>query len=146
MTARKNAAIMTNALSSLEAEPPYGEVKRMARKRMLSPEFWTDEKLGDCTRDERLLFMGLISQADDEGRGQGNPKLVKALVFPYDDDITTNMTASMLKRLAAMKLIALYDDGCDHQYYWLPRFLKHQVINKPIPSKLPSPPTNIAKK
>ena len=103
MTARKNAAIMTNALSSLEAEPPYGEVKRMARKRMLSPEFWTDEKLGDCTRDERLLFMGLISQADDEGRGQGNPKLVKALVFPYDDDITTNMTASMLKGFSPIK-------------------------------------------
>lgn len=118
----------------------------MARKRMLSPEFWTDEKLGDCTRDERLLFMGLISQADDKGRGQGNPKLVKALVFPYDDDITTNMTASMLKRLAAMKLIALYDDGHDHQYYWLPRFLKHQVINKPIPSKLPPPPTDTARK
>lgn len=130
---------MIDVLFTANAAPPYAEVKRMARKRMLSPEFWTDEKLGDCTRDERLLFMGLISHADDEGRGQGNPKLVKALVLPYDDDITTNMTASMLKRLAAMRLIVLYDDGHDHQYYWLPKFLKHQVINKAIPSKLPQP-------
>lgn len=112
----------------------------MARKRMLDPMIWVDEKLGDCTRDERLLFIALISNADDEGRGIGNPKVVRAFTFPYDDDITANMTASMLKRLAAMTLIVLYDDGQDHQYYWLPRFLKHQVINKPIPSKLPAPP------
>ena len=63
----------------------------MARKRMLDPNFWTDEKLGECSRDERLLFMGLISSADDEGYGRANPKLLKSLIFPYDDLRTSDL-------------------------------------------------------
>ena len=40
---------------------------------MIDPNFWTDEKLGECSIQERLLFMGLISNADDEGYGRANP-------------------------------------------------------------------------
>ena len=50
----------------------------MARKRMIDPNFWTDEKLGECSIQERLLFMGLIGNANDEGYGRANSKLIKA--------------------------------------------------------------------
>lgn len=114
----------------------------MARKRMIDPEFWQDEKLGECTRDERLLFMGLISNADDEGYGRANVKLVKSNIFPYDDDLKAKDIEKMLSSLMNKKLIIVYVvEGQD--FYCLPNFTKHQVINKPTASKLPVLPQNI---
>lgn len=52
------------------------------------PKLLEDEKLGELSPSVRLLFMGLISQADDEGRLKGHPGLVKSLIYPYDMDIT----------------------------------------------------------
>ena len=55
---------------------------------MIDPGFWIDEKLGTISPLARLLFMGLISNSDDEGRLPGHPALIKSQVFPYDADIT----------------------------------------------------------
>lgn len=108
----------------------------MARKRMLNPSFWTDEKLGECSMQERLLFMGLISNADDEGYGRANPKLLKSLIFPYDD-LRTSDLEKWLSHLGELRLIVLYKfDG--QTYYYSPNFLKHQTINKPTKSSFPS--------
>lgn len=111
----------------------------MARKRMIDPDFWTDEKLGLCKRDERLFFMGLISNADDEGRGRGNIKLLKATIFPYDDDLKVKdieqMACSLMEKGMAIFYVV---DGQD--FYCLPNFPKHQVINKPTESKIPEVP------
>lgn len=113
----------------------------MARKRMIDPDFWSDEKLGECTRDERLFFMGLISNADDEGIGRANPKYLKSIIFPYDEDVTSKDIDGMLICLHSKKLIIVYEvDG--QSFYILPKFAKHQTINKPTPSKLPRPNTD----
>ncbi len=110
----------------------------MARKRMIDPDFWTDEKLGECSRDERLLFMGLISNADDDGRGRANPKLIKSIIFPYDEDLAGTKIKKMLDTLSKYKFITLYECG-QQEFYHVTRFAKHQVINKKIDSKLPPP-------
>lgn len=112
----------------------------MARKRMIDPDFWSDEKLGSRTRDERLLFMGLISNADDEGYGRANVKLIKANIFPYDDDIKPKEIEKMLVNLQGLVYIYMIDG---QEFYFLPNFLKHQVINKSTTSKLPKMPEKI---
>lgn len=115
----------------------------MARKRMIDPDFWTDEKLGTCTRDERLFFMGLISNADDEGRGRGNLKLLKATIFPYDDDIKVKDMEKMACSLMEKGMVYFYVvDGQD--FYYLPNFLKHQTINKPTKSNIPEMPSDMS--
>lgn len=107
----------------------------MARKRMIDPNFWTDEKLGECSIEERLLFMGLISNADDEGYGRANSKLLKSLIFPYDD-LEISDLEKWLFHLGNLKIVVLYKyDG--QTYYNLPNFLKHQTINKPRESTFP---------
>ncbi len=111
----------------------------MARKRMIDPEFWRDEKLGDCTAIERLLFMGLISHADDEGRGRASCKLVKSDVFPYDEDIKAESVEGMLQKLDDLMLIELYEVN-NQKLYQLPGFAKYQTVNRPTPSKLPPKP------
>lgn len=107
----------------------------MARKRMIDPNFWTDEKLGECSAIERLLFMGLISNADDEGYGRANPKLLKAFIFPYDDLRASDIEKSLL-HLGGLNMVALFKYD-EQTYYYLPNFLRHQTINKPTKSTFP---------
>lgn len=103
---------------------------------MIDPNFWLDEKLGECTIQERLLFMGLISNADDEGYGRANPKLLRSSIFPYDD-LRTSDLEKWLSRLGGLNLIVLFEYN-GQTYYYLPNFLKHQTINKPTKSTFPS--------
>lgn len=113
----------------------------MARKRMIDPGFWTDEKLGTCTREERLLFMGLISNADDDGRLPGHPALLKSMIFPYDYDITPDEVNKWVQSLYKKQIIAIYQVN-GQTYIWICNFSKHQSIKKKTESKLPAPPDN----
>ncbi|RXZ84455.1 hypothetical protein EBB07_00060 [Paenibacillaceae bacterium] len=110
----------------------------MARKRMIDPKFWEDGKIGSLEPLARLLFMGLISQSDDEGRLNGHPSLIKSSIFPYDGDITIEKVEGWLEQLSGFKLIIRYE--IDFQkYIQVTNFIKHQTINRPQVSKLPPP-------
>lgn len=109
----------------------------MARKRMIDPSFWRDEKIGELNHMERLLFIGLWTFAEDNGAGRANPKLIKADVFPYDS-LRDSDIEKALGNLCRLRLINLYDlDG--QRYYHVVNFLKHQKINRPSPSPIPLP-------
>ena len=110
----------------------------MARIRSIKPEFWQDERLAKLSRDDRLLFLGLISAADDEGRMRGSPLLIKALVFPYEADFDLE---AALERLVSARRIVRYE--CDGEsFIWVRNFNKHQRIDKPSKSALPEPPAD----
>lgn len=57
----------------------------MARRRMIDPNFWQSEDVAKLNIRQRLLFVGLFSNADDEGKLRGNPAFVRSLIFPYED-------------------------------------------------------------
>lgn len=57
----------------------------MARARNIKPSFFTNDKLSDCGLGARLLFIGLWTLADREGRLDDNPRKIKAQLFPYED-------------------------------------------------------------
>lgn len=110
----------------------------MARKRMIDPGFWTDEKLGSVPPLARLLFMGLISNSDDEGILPGHPALIKSQIFPYDIEVTVSMVTEWLDLLSDLNIIIAYT--VDNQtYIQVKNFLKHQTINKAQKSKYPKP-------
>ncbi|STV36571.1 primosomal protein I [Klebsiella pneumoniae] len=48
----------------------------MARIRTVKPEFWTDEKVVECSIPARLLFIGLFNFANDNGMPERSPKTV----------------------------------------------------------------------
>ena len=110
---------------------------------MIDPSFWEDEKLGSCEPVARLLFMGLISQADDDGRLKGHPSLLRSIIFPYDDSITAELIEIWLTKLAdnEHQLIKRYEVD-NQKYIFITNFKKHQTINKPQKSKLPPPSDN----
>lgn len=57
----------------------------MARSRNIKPGFFTNDELAECSPHARLLFAGLWTIADKEGRLDDRPKKVKALVLPFDN-------------------------------------------------------------
>lgn len=110
----------------------------MARIRTIKPSFWGDDKVARLTRDERLLFLGLISMADDQGRFLASTAAVGGFVFP-NDELTPSRIGKWLKTLDKSRLVHLYEvDGV--KYGALPGFNRHQVINRSTPSTLPAPP------
>lgn len=56
----------------------------MARSRNIKPGFFTNEVLGELPALARLLFAGLWTIADREGRLEDRPKKIKAELLPYD--------------------------------------------------------------
>jgi len=82
----------------------------MASRRMIDPAFWQSESLMELNYRQRLLFIGLISNADDQGRLKGNPKLVKAIVFPFDN-ISADDVQADLDEIETAECIAIYKAG-----------------------------------
>ncbi len=56
----------------------------MANKRMISSSTWSDEKFITLNDVTRLVWFGIITNCDDQGRLQDNPLLIKAQIFPAD--------------------------------------------------------------
>jgi len=106
----------------------------MARIRTIKPEFWSDEKLAECSPSARLLFIATWNFADDDGRMEYSPKRLKMQAFPGDNiDVLP-----LVDELAKHRLVIIYRIGT-HDYLAIPNFRKHQRVDKPRASILPDP-------
>lgn len=93
----------------------------MARSRNIKPGFFTNDELAECSAFARLLFAGLWTIADKEGRLDDRPKKIKALVLPFD----TVDCDELLSQLHAKKFITRYSvAGSD--YIQINNWKKHQ--------------------
>lgn len=113
----------------------------MPRIRSIKPAFFSDERMAELPRDVRLTFLGLISHADDEGRLKGDVRLIKAQIWPLDDDIDLSTIESHLGMLAdgAAGRIQRYEVN-GRRYIQVRNFARHQYIQKKKASELPAPP------
>lgn len=112
----------------------------MARIRSLKPSFWSSQKIGKLSRDARLLAIGLISYADDQGRFLASPSALIGHVYP-NDAVTLKQVAGWRDAIAAVGLIELYAvDG--FEYGRFPRWTDHQRISHPYDSTFPEPLAN----
>ena len=106
----------------------------MARSRNIKPGFFKNEKLVDLPFQTRLLFIGLWTLADREGRMENRPKRIKMEIFPADN---VDIDAS-LKELENSGFIMRYSMD-NHDCIQILNFLKHQKPHfKEAPSTLPS--------
>lgn len=109
----------------------------MARIRTIKPELPQSESMGRVSRDARLCFILLWTLADDEGRLRGNSRMLASLLFPYDDD-AKDLIQGWLNELSKEGCIVAYTHESD-SYVQIHKWLKHQKIDKPSPSKIPAP-------
>lgn len=108
----------------------------MARIRTLKPEFWADEKLSLLDPITRLVFLGLVSMADDAGRLIDNVKQLDGQLFPNTDDSCRDA----LDTLARMERIIRYQSASGQYLLQIANWSKHQRVDKPSAYVLPAPP------
>lgn len=105
--------------------------------RIIKESICDDEKVAQLKDFEFRLWIGLITQADDAGRGDARPAIIKGRVFPLRDQVTVKIISDGLHALATIGLIDLYKVG-GRLYYVLPSWSKHQRIRDCKP-KYPAP-------
>ncbi len=96
---------------------------------MVDPQIWRNEKFGSLPDAGRLLFIGIFSQADDDGRLKASPKFLKATIFPYDEDKTAEQVKKLRDQCADQGLIRVYTNG-EVEYLDIPGWSEHQQIRK----------------
>lgn len=114
----------------------------MARIRTIKPEFWSHEGLARCSRDARLLFIGLFNVVDDEGRARAAPVYIHGAVFPYDEDLKIT---PLLDELERGGFIQRYESE-EERFLFIRGFREHQKIDHPSASRLPEPPRELLAK
>jgi hypothetical protein len=76
----------------------------MANKRMLAKSIWQNRKFARLKSDEKLLYIGLVTIADDEGRVWNDDYMLKIQIFP-GDDLKPAEIEQMLDHIEDMELI-----------------------------------------
>lgn len=79
----------------------------MARKRSIKPEFFDDETLANCSRDARLLYIGLWCHMDGQCLIEASTRLIKLKVFPFEE-ITHKDVELWLQELIVQKRLAKF--------------------------------------
>lgn len=89
----------------------------MARKRSLSPTIWEDPSFNKFSRDGRLAFIGIISNADDDGYLRGDYGSLKRLIFGFDDD-SDKCWYDELKKFKGLHFFEVNDEIYVHLVNW----------------------------
>ena len=112
------------------------------RIRSIKPEFWSSPDIAALSDADRLLFIGLWSYVDDQGRGKDDVALIVAALFPHDMVANPLDTVAKVRdglaRLHAANLILRYTVEC-RTYFLVTGWSKHQKVDKARPSRLPEP-------
>jgi hypothetical protein len=108
-------------------------------RRMIDSGMWSNENFAALPAMARLLQIGMINHADDQGRIKANPLYLSKEIFPYDRVTPANIT-KWLELIASNGTIILYtSDG--KQYAQLTKWWEYQSLQYASPSDYPPPPT-----
>ena len=105
--------------------------------RIIKESTFTSEKISSLSDFEFRLWVGLITQADDAGRGDARPAIIKGRVFPLRERVTIKDVDVAIHGLAAKGCVSLYTVG-GKPYFLFPSWARHQRIRECKP-KFPGP-------
>lgn len=105
--------------------------------RIIKESICESEKLAAVKDFDFRLWVCLITQADDAGRGDARPAIIKGRCFPLRESVTIKSISDSLHALASNGLIGLYEVG-GRPFYWFPSWTEHQRVRDCKP-KYPAP-------
>lgn len=105
--------------------------------RLLKESICTSETVNQLSFFQEVFFYRLIVNADDYGRMDARPAILKSRLFALKDRVTLRDINGALTRLAELGMIKLYEVG-DKPYLYFPTWLDHQKP-RAMKSKYPSP-------
>ena len=95
--------------------------------RIIKESAFLSDKIAELSDFEFRLWVGLITQADDVGRGDARPAIIKGRIFALRDRTTQKDIDTALRTLAAVGCVSLYTvDG--KPYFQFPNWAKHQRV------------------
>ncbi len=107
----------------------------MARARNIKPGFFTNDVLAEIHPLGRILFAGLWTIADREGRLEDRPKKIKAEVLPFDNCNVEKLLSEISQRGFITRYVV---DGIG--YIQITNWKKHQNPHiKEAESTIPAP-------
>ncbi|MGH2482275.1 MAG: hypothetical protein ACRDHW_21705 [Ktedonobacteraceae bacterium] len=106
----------------------------MAGKRSIPTSLFSSPDFFELSSDTiRLIMIGLILDADDEGRGHAHPRLLARKLDKCPEDIE-----QALVELQAHGIVHSYEVA-GRAYYVLCHWHTYQTLSKPTPSAYPAP-------
>lgn len=104
---------------------------------MIDPTFWQSETAERLTLEQRYLFIGLFSNADDQGRLLADADFIRAAIY-FRDDINPSIIERDLERIADIGSILLYEKQ-GHRCLQLVNWWTYQHPPTARPSRWPAP-------
>lgn len=96
---------------------------------MIHTKLWQNEAFSKLSDKAKILYIGTITLADDEGRLKANSLLLRSQVFPLDTAITEAEVRKWLNEIMRAKLATYYK--IDNQYFLQhPNWEKYQTLRK----------------
>ena len=109
----------------------------MPRTRLINPEFFLHEGLGNCSAHARLLFIALWTQADRLGRLRWLPLRIHGETFPHEPEVDVSALAAELVEAGSVQV---YGVG-GRSYVLVSNFTRWQNPHRnESASKIPDPP------
>ena len=102
----------------------------MPRIRTIKPEAPQDAKLAKVSRETRLTFWYLLTQADDQGYFRAAPRTLLGALYPHDPDVTERVLTSEMDSLLAIGVLRCFDSP-DGPVGQITNFARHQKIDHP---------------
>ena len=102
------------------------------RIRTVKPEFWVHPVMSRLPYDTRILALGLLNVADDEGYFDADPDYIRGAVLFRED---SSNVRRMLDELSRSEWITLCGTA-ERRIGRVVNFRKHQRVDRPQPSRL----------
>ncbi len=110
---------------------------------MIHASLWSNEEFSKLSHEAKLLYIGTITFADDDGRLKGSSAILRSQIFPLQIEITVEQVRKWLNEIVRAKLVTHYKVE-DKYYIQHPNWLKYQILRKDrkSDSNLPAPDDN----
>lgn len=104
------------------------------RIRTIKPEFWSHPVMARKNDATKLLALGLLNYADDEGYFYADPAMVRAALRPLDEDST--IVRAAMKDLEEIGYIQVFLHSTHGLLGRVVSFTDHQRVDRPADSKI----------
>ena len=113
----------------------------MAKARMIHKGIWESKQFSRLPDKAKILYIGLITIADDEGRFKVDPQILQAKLFMWDK-IRVSRISKLLLSVQEAGLIDIYSAESE-KFGFHPKWNKYQKLRQDrlIKSIIPPPPT-----
>lgn len=107
------------------------------RIRSLKPEHTLSRKVGGLSDRAYRLWVSLICQADDEGRGSWDAEQFRCIAFAYQRRLRAPAIEQAMEKIVTAGLVYLYQPDGFGMLYQLHDWSDHQRVDNPAESKFP---------